>query len=462
MPDIVTRYAPGALYPPSVVAPPRPLPIWRFFPAFVRNPLRSLPRQVFEDDLVTFVPSPGTLVVWVSSPDLVEQVLLTDAERMNKSPVEKRIFQGSLTGSVLVSDGAGWRWQRRALAPLFRPVDIDAYLPAMLAAADAQVLRWRQNAAAEIQHVDEDMLRTTYDVILATMLVGGRPAEAEEILAASQAYLSRVSWEMAYALMRLPAWLPHPATWQMKRAAVRLRSAVSTIIARRRAEGGSPSDLLGRLLSARDPDTGEPMPNELVVSNLLTLLDAGHETTAKALTWTLYLLARAPDWQQRVFDEIHAIAGGGPIEPEHVARFAVTKRVIKEAMRLYPPAPVMARQPTAAIALAGQMVPAGAQVLVPIYAIHRHRKLWIDPDRFDPDRFLPEAEAGRPRMQYLPFGGGARTCIGATFAMTEAVALLATFVQAARFVWDGRHSPEPVSRVTLRPAGGMPLIVKLR
>ena len=169
--------------------------------------------------------------------------------------------------------------------------------------------------------------------------------------------------------------------------------------------------------------------------------------------------ARAPEWQDRVRAEVTAVAGSGPIEAQHIARLAVTERVIKESMRLYPPVPVIVRMPVADTTLGDVAVRAGAQVVIPIYAIHRHRQLWSDPDRFDPDRFLPEAEKAMPRMQYMPFGAGPRICIGMSFALVEAVALLATFVRAARFDWDGRHLPEPVSRVTLRPKGGMPLMV---
>ncbi len=449
------------LYPPTVTAPPQPLPLWRFLPTFVRNPLRALPRQVYEDDMLVAARA-GATIAWVMAPALVEQVLVGQADGMTKSPVEKRVFNASLADSILIADGAQWRWQRRALAPLFRAVDLQTHVPAMATAAEAQVARWRSAASPAPRAVDEDMTRATYEVILATMLVGGRPAEAETILKAGNDYLARISWEMAFALLRLPPWLPHPATGQMRRAARQLREAVSAIIARRRTEGGDGRDLLGRLLAARHPDTGEPMPDNLIVSNLLTLLEAGHETTAKALTWTLYLLARAPDWQDRVFDEVRGVAGDAPITADMLARLPVTQRVVKEAMRLYPPAPVMARQAAEPITLGAHRLPAGSQIIIPIYAIHRHRKLWADPDRFDPDRFLPAAEVARLRTHYMPFGGGSRVCIGAAFALLEATTLLATFVRAARFGWDGRHLPEPISRITLRAKGGMPLHVIMR
>lgn len=452
----------AALYPPTVTPPEKPLTLWQFLPAFVRNPLRSIPRQAYEDDAAIMTVRAGTVVVWLTAPRLVEQVLVSNAENVAKSKVEKRIFNASLGGSVLVSDGADWRWQRRALAPLFRASDIQSYVPAMATAAETQVARWRQDASGAVRSIDQDMLRATYDVILSTMLVGGRPAEAEAILKAGNDYLARASWEIAYGILQLPTWMPHPATWQMRRAARQLRQSVAAIIARRRAEGGDPQDLLGRLLSARHPDTNAPMSDELLVSNLLTLLEAGHETTAKALTWMLYLLARAPDWQRRVLDETRAVCGDKPIAADDVAKLAVTQRVVKEAMRLYPPAPIVARDPKVPLDIGGHRIAPGSQIIIPIFAIHRHRKLWIDPDRFDPDRFLPEAEAVRPRTQYMPFGAGPRVCIGATFAMVEATVLLATFVRAACFDWDGRHAPEPISRVTLRPEGGMPLKVTVR
>lgn len=452
----------GALYPPTLTPPERPLPIWKLVPAFVKNPLRPLPQQVYEDDLMVIQPRRGFYIAWVTGPRLVEQILVDDADKMLKSPVEKRVFGTSLADGVLIADGADWRWQRRALAPLFRPVDVQSYVPAMAAAANAQIARWRTAGSSHTHTIDRDMSRTTYDVILSTMLAGNHPAEAEAIRKGGSDYLARISWEMAAAILRVPKWVPHPATWHMRRAAKTLRGAVGDIVARRRAEGGSPTDLLGRLLLARHPDTNAPMSDALVISNLLTLLEAGHETTASALTWTLYLLARAPAWQQRVLDEVRAVAGDALIEAQHVPKLAVTQRVLKESMRLYPPAPVIAREPAQTLSLGGFDIPPGSQIIVPIFAIHRHRKLWTDPDLFDPDRFLPEAEAGRPRMQYMPFGGGPRICIGAQFAMTEATVLLASFVRAARFDWDGQHKPEPISRITLRPAGGMPLAVTLR
>lgn len=455
----VVASAPAALYPPTVTPPDRPIRLERALFEYVRNPLRMLSRPVYEEPMVVFEPAKGRLVVWVTRPELVEQVLIASSDTFTKTELERRVLGGSLGDGVLTSVGAHWRWQRRTMAPLFRHQEILTYAPEMSAAAAALTDAW-QRSGRGVRAVDADMIDVTFDVIARTMLSGGVPAEAEVIKREGTAYLANSSWELAWVLMKMPSWLPHPATFARKRSARRLRHAIGEIVARRRAEGEGGNDLLGRLLAARNPESGAPMGDEDVISNLLTLLEAGHETTARALTWALYLMARAPEWQERVREEVLAVAGNGRIEAAHVPRLAVTDRVMKEVMRLYPPAPIISRTPTADMKIGETAIRARTQVVIPIYAIHRHRNLWEDPDRFDPDRFLPEREKAMPRTQYMPFGAGPRICLGMSFAQVEAVILFATFVRAARFHWDGRHMPEPISRVTLRPKGGMPLDVE--
>jgi cytochrome P450 len=449
------------LYPPSVTPPDRPLPLLQFLATFVRNPLRSLPAPVYDQPIVA-VQQAGRTTIWVCAPNLIEQVLLTETDSFGKSPIERRVFDLSLGDGVLTSEGQLWRWQRRVMAPLFRPSEIERYVPSMVAAADEVVADWRRTGRRGIRRIDADMTNATFSVITRTMLAGGAPAESDIIKRATHDYLDRVSWEVAYGLLRIPMWVWNPAKSQMRRAAADLRSAVAAIVARRERAGDTEiGDLLGRLLAARDPETGEPMPRDRLINNLLTLLEAGHETTAKALTWTLYLLARAPDWQDRVRAEIMRVVGDTPVAAAHVAKLTVTQQVLKEAMRLYPPVPVMVRQARKPVTIGDHQVAKDGIVVIPIYAIHRHRQLWDDPDAFDPERFAPEREAKIWRTQFMPFGAGPRICLGMAFAMMEATVILATLFRAARFDWDGTHLPEPVSRVTLRPEGGMPLAVTL-
>jgi cytochrome P450 len=454
------------LYPPTVPASPGDLPFLAYLPRLIQNPIRAYPATLYTEDVIPYQMM-GNKTFWVTAPALIERILLTDAEHFVKSPWEARVLGPMIGNSVLTAMGPSWRWQRKATAPLFRHADVQAYVPAMLTAAAQQVERWRRESAEAgaanapfTSHVDLAMKTATFDVIATTILAGLTPHEAETIKRADSAYVSRITWEFGAIVLQLPPWVWHPAKRQMRAAAHDLRSAVQAIVTRRRREmahGGPASDIVGRLAAARHPDTAEPMPDDMIVNNLATFLEAGHQTTSQALTWTLYLLARAPRWQARVREEIAAVTGKGPIEAAHLDRLDVAMRVFKEAMRLYPPAPTMVRVATQATELGGVSIPRGALVIMPLYAVHRHRTRWEDADRFDPDRFLPEREAKFQRGQYVPFGFGARTCLGMPFALVEGLTLLAAFIRAARFDWDGRHQPEPMSAIVLRPKGGMPL-----
>lgn len=448
-----------ALYPPAITPPDAPLPLLKFLREFPKNPLRSVPRAAYEEDIFVLRSKfPKVTYVWITGPELVEEILIRNAADLQKSRVEKRVFAKSVGDSVLTADGSEWRWQRRILAPLFRHLEITSYVPEMSAAAARQVDVWR-TAGPGIRNIESDMSQAALRVIMATMLADSDMSVGRRIMEGTEAYLSKASWEAAYAILRLPEWLPHPGTWRMNNSSRQLRSIMADLIAARRRSGANHDDLLGRLLAARDPQTDAPMDDKGLINNLSTLLLAGHETTAKALTWTLYLLARAPEWQRVVREEVENVTGGKPVAAGDIDRLAVTTRVLKESMRLYPPAPVIARLNSKSIDVRGEHLGPGSNIVFPVYAIHRHRKLWSDPDRFDPDRFLPENEKSLLRTQYMPFGAGPRICIGQSFASVEAVALLATFIQSAVFDWDGNHMPEPISRITLRPSGGMPLQV---
>ena len=228
----------------------------------------------------------------------------------------------------------------------------------------------------------------------------------------------------------------------------------------RRAAEAEAADLTQRLIAARDPETGASMSDERLVDNVLTFYLAGHETTAKALTWTLFLLARYPQWSAALEGEIERVVGNGPVTAGHVEALVLTQQVIQEAMRLYPPVPIMSRQALADVRIDGREIKAGTSLLMPIYAIHRHARRWKDPDAFDPARFAPGNEIAR--YQYMPFGAGPRVCIGRAFAMLEATTMLATFIREASFEPVEGAEPVPVARVTLLPRDGLPLKVRWR
>ena len=464
MPD--STIDPAPLYPPTVRPPDGGLPFFAYVPALIANPIRVVPESVYNEPVVPYR-FLATNIAWVTAPELIEQVLLKETDCFVKSPLEHRVLGPTLGNGLLTASGETWRWQRKIAAPLFRHADVLSYVPAMTAAAESQLAKWRAagRSGRFTTDVELDMRATTFEVIATTILAGCNAAEAQSIQHADSQYMGRVTWEMAAAVLKLPGWMWYPNKVAMRNAARDLRAAVLALVARRRGEmagdGPAPDDILTRLIAARDPDTGAPMDDTTIVDNLATFLEAGHQTTAQALTWTLYLLARAPAWQDRVRAEIVSACGDEPVGAQHIAALPVTMRVLKESMRLYPPVPAMVRHAAEDVMLGEQRIAEGTLVVIPVFAVHRHRTRWQDSNRFDPDRFLPEREAAMHRAQYLPFGFGPRTCLGMPFATIEGVAILATLLRHARFVWDGRHLPEPLSQVTLRPKGGMPLQLEL-
>ncbi|MFM9941370.1 MAG: cytochrome P450 [Hyphomicrobiaceae bacterium] len=448
------------LYPPTIKPPKQPMPLWRFLPTFVRNPLRAIPEPVYHEPIFA-PPQMRGRMAWITDPTLVEQILLEDHENFPKSPIEKRIFEKILGEGILTSEGPTWRWQRRTVAPLFRHGEVQASVPQMAAAAERLVAQWRRGQTGATRRIEHDMTNVTFDVLASTIFAGATNAEADVLKTAIGAYLEHTSWDIAYEILKFPDWVWHPAHGRMLRAARQLTGTMLGIVRREREKGWPGGGLMARIGAATDPETGIPMSEEQMAHNLLTFAAAGHETTAKALTWALYLLARAPDWQQRLHDEARQVIGDGPFEARHIDALVLTRQVVKEAMRLYPPAPVMGRMARCDVQLGAHRFTAGAMLVIPIYVIHRHRKLWNDPDRFDPTRFEAARESTYKRTQFMPFGFGPRICIGMSYAMNEAIVLLASFMRSARVTWDGRHVPEPVSRVTLRPKGGMPLVITM-
>lgn len=449
--------------PPRVIPSTSPLGRIGFIRAFVRNPLEALPAAAFEED---FVPAgtPASPRAWVSAPALIKAVLLDERDKFRKL-TQIKLLSPLLGKGVLTSEGADWKWQRQASAPMFRPQDLLGFVPAFVRAADATVARWRASPADTIHALDEDMTNVTFDVIASTLLPSsdeGFGRTVQESILTLQRY---GGWNILFVSMNVPRWLPKPGMFDEPRAVLRLRAVVMKLlreVREKRKEAAAPDDLMQRLITARDSESGRSMDDEQLVDNLLTFYLAGHETTAKALTWTLYLLARSPAWAGELVDEIQRVTGGAPVRGEHIEKLVLTQQVLKESMRLYPPVPMMTRQAVADARIGERAIAKGTSILMSIYAIHRHSKRWERPHEFDPTRFAPAREAAIPRYQYMPFGAGPRICIGMPFAMIEATAILATYLQHASFEWAGHEEPVPVARVTLIPKGGMPMKVSLR
>lgn len=450
--------------PPRVQPPPKPLTGLAFLSAFVRNPLEVTPQAVYEQDVVANAVG-GMQRLWITAPALVKTVLLDEREKFQKLS-QIRLLAPLLGRGILTSEGAEWKWQRQASAPMFRHQDLLAYVPTFVRATGGLVAKWRAAPAGAEQQIDRDMTQVTFEVISATLLPSADGTVGPVVEESMGAFQRAGGWGQLYAMIGAPSWLPRPGLISGARAIRTLRSAVAAMLRERRASeassNASPDDLMHRLMRARDPETGQTMNDEQLVDNLLTFYLAGHETTARALAWTLYLVARSPEWNAALEDEIERVTGGGPVEAAHIERLVLVQQVLKESMRLFPPVPMLARQCVAATRLGDKEVAPGSTVVMPIYAMHRHLQRWEDPDAFDPGRFAPEREAKISRYQYLPFGAGPRICIGMAFAMIEATAMLATLVQKARFAPVPGRDPYPVARVTLHPGGGLPLRVHLR
>ena len=348
------------------------------------------------------------------------------------------------------------------MAAVFRHDALLSFVPTFATMAERQIERWRGAPRGLPVDAAGAMTRTTFDIIVETMLGGSASLDADRYSRALTDSFNAIPWHILYALFSLPQWLPFPRQRRALQATDFLRGDVGRIVAARRAQPSSPPDLVDLLLKARDPETGRDMADADVVNNLITFITAGHETTAVALTWTLWLLAKDLAAQQRVHDEIVAIAGAAPIAATHVEQLFYCRQVFQEAMRLFPPAPSIGRAPKAAMRLGGEALTPRTEVYIPIFALHRNLRLWDNPNAFDPDRFAPEQANGRSRYAFMPFGGGPRVCIGASFAMIEATVILATLVRAFRFRPVAGHKPKPVAKLTLRPVGGMPLLVEPR
>ena len=304
------------------------------------------------------------------------------------------------------------------------------------------------------------MMRTTFDIILNTMLPGRSSLDVELIKRSITDCLEPTSWIIALGMIGAPRWVPYPGLYRARRARDHLHRMLETLIYEVGQAPDNRDDLLSLLSNAVDPETGKSMHAIDLRNNLLTFITAGRETTALALTWTFYLLSLHPQVERRVRQEIDSVAGGAPLHAEHIDALAYTGRVIQEAMRLFPPAALIVREAWQDVELGQEHIRAGTTIYVPVYALHRHEKLWHEPDRFDPGRFEPEAVKARERFAYLPFGAGPRICIGQSFAQMEATVVLASLLRSFRLRLRPGHSPEPRLRVTIRPAGGMPMILE--
>ncbi|MDF3607331.1 cytochrome P450 [Paracoccus sp. DMF-8] len=447
---------PISAYPPRVALNTRVMGVIGSARTARRNILELLPEIATRQLMV----SGRTGLRWhmVMDPAALRRIFKDNLQNYPRSEVTRLILEPAIGQSMFVAEGANWRWQRLAAAPAFAQRNIQALAPVMSAAAAAGVRRL-EAATGPINALDE-MIAATFEVISDVTFSGGAGLERRSVHRAIETYTAGTAKLSVLDVLGAPRWVPRPVRMFSGRQIRDLKSISDAIIDDRRRTGPHPvPDLLDLLQAGVDPETGRTMTTAELRDNLLTFIVAGHETTALSMAWALYLCAFDPAVQDRAAAEARAVLGDRIAGAGDVAKLPYIRQIIDESLRLYPPAGMVTRTARAPDRLAGRDIRKGDTVMIPFYALHRNHVLWDDPDRFDPDRFAPGIT--RDRFAFLPFGAGPRICIGAGFAVQEAVIILASLLARYRFATTDRH-PQPRMIVTLRPHGGVWLTVSPR
>jgi cytochrome P450 len=400
------------------------------------------------------VPLIGRSVFVVSSPDLVHELLVTQADDFEKGTTF-RFLRPILGNGLLTSEREVHRRQRKLMAPALAYKRIAAYADTMAAYAERAQGTWSDGAQVDIQ---AEMMRLTLDIVSKTLLDADVGTQADAVASAVSVLVRGINARISTPLSFLLGSASRDP--RVRSAIATLDGTILRIIQERRASKVDTGDLLSMLLAAQEEGTGAGMSDTQIRDEVMTIFLAGHETTANALSWALYLLARHPDAYAALRSEAIAVLGGRTASASDLPRLGFALQVFKETMRLYPPAYLTSRLAVRDTEIGGHRIAAGTDVVANIWAMQRRAEHFPDPDRFDPDRFAPAAEKSIPRGAYLPFGAGARVCIGNNFALMEGQIILATLAQRVELSLVDRAEIAPEPLVTLRPAGGVPMRVR--
>ncbi len=428
---------------------------------FQRNPLGFSLEIVQNYGDVARVTMLGEESIFVNDPDAIQHVLQGNSRNYDKQTMDYQLLYPLVGQGLLTSDGDAWLRQRRLMQPAFHRQRIAALGQMMVDETMALRARWQDPAqrGAPIA-VDQEMMRLTLTIVGKALLSIDLGHEASEFGQAFKRANARFGYENMLSIM-LP-WLPTRQNRQYKSALQIMNRMVGEIIARRRADPGDFDDLLTMLLGARDEETGEGMNDRQLRDEMMTILLAGHETTANALSWTFFLLSQHPEAAARLYAEVDDVLAGRPPGVADLPHLSYTRMVLQEALRLYPPAWSIARRAIEDDELAGFHVPAGSVIHISLYALHRHPRLWDAPDMFRPERFEESEAEKRHKFAYLPFSAGPRKCIGDQFAMTEGQLILATVAQRYELALAPGHQVDTAALITLTPKHGMRMIVQER
>ncbi|MBK8173380.1 MAG: cytochrome P450 [Sandaracinaceae bacterium] len=452
-----------------------------------RERMRFLDRIAEENAPMLRLRAPAAHLVVINDPQILQEVFVEKAKSFHKSMLVKWALYPLAGEGLFTSEGDLWRRQRKLMAPLFHQAQLQRYATDMLACTHRTMDPWKDGDVVEFANA---MTKLTMGVAGKTLFDADTFDDADAIgealtdtlewigeasgsfygiahlvarrlvLRAAEVAPATLSARLSAAAQRLaqPTWIPGERGKKFRASIAFLDQHVQRMIDERRASAGQRDDLLSKLLSSRDEESGAGMNDKQVRDEVLTLFVAGHETTATGLSWSLQLLCEHPDWYAKVQKEVDAL----PADPTvaDLPALGLCLRVFKESLRLYPPVYMFGRQTLEPVEVGGVTLPQDTVVLLSPYTLHHMRSVWPDPKRFDPDRFLPEAEASRARYSWLPFGAGPRVCIGNHFAMMEAQLVLATLLRRYRFESLGHAEPE--TSATFRPNTAMPMRVHAR
>ena len=441
-------------------AGPRGHWLWGSLQERRKAPLEMLSRGFAEyGDVVSYQMAHLIRVILFAHPDHVKHIMVDHPTRYTKGPQLKNA-EPLLGKGLLLAEGPLWKRQRRLAQPAFHRERINGLVDQMAKATSDLLRRWDAMPQGTVVDMGAEMMRLTLAIVARTLFSSDVTGETEALGAAITTAMHETN-KRVLSLNPLKLFLPTRANREFNRALAVLDRAVLGIIEARRRDANPPQDLLSMLMAARDEDTGEAMSDRQLRDEVMTLFLAGHETTANALTWTSWLLDRNPEVVERMRAEVDAVVGDRDPTAQDVRKLEYIGRVFEEGMRLYPPAWVIGRFVEEADEIGGYAVPKGSIVAVSPWVTHRHPAFWEDPERFDPDRFLPERSAKRPKLAYFPFGAGQRMCIGNTFAVMEGQLILAMLVRRYRFTSATGKAPVPIPLITLRP-GEAPMRLERR
>ena len=426
----------------------------------------NIPDRCYEEPVVRFRGLAGNVLV-VGEPAGVKRVLVDNVANYPRGELQLRMFRALFGEGLLGTDGDLWRRHRRIMAPAFDPRSVASYGPAIMRACESFYPGWDAAPEGAVMDVGADMSRLTLRIIAGTMF----SADTDEVIGLVADTMKDGFEPDDFNILDI---LPIVGPWRMRRREQRmaakfrpLDAAINRLVAARRAapesaSGGASADLLSRLTTARGENEGALSDRE-IRDEVVTIFIAGHETTAQALSWTWYLLSQHPAVEAQLHAELDAALSGRTPVQDDLPKLAYTRRVVEESMRIYPTAPAFANRVAAADdEICGVKVKKGTSIAIAPWLLHHHRRLWDEPNRFDPDRFLPERSAGRHRFAYLPFGAGPRVCIGQMLAMNEAVLILASLAQRYQLRLAPGQVVQPEANITLRPKYGLKMTMQHR